>query len=119
MTLFLMGMPGKFFPAVETFWEWLSPDKIIHVFIFSVQTYLVLFAVSLQYLSGRNRFINMLVILAIIFAFAALTEILQKYVFIGRDGNLFDFIANVAGIVVGLLAYNLLVKKKESYTKTD
>ena len=119
MTLFLIGTPGKYFPEVKTFWEWLSPDKIIHVFIFSVQTYLVLFAVRLQYLSGTNRFFNMLVILGIIFVFAALTEILQKYVFFGRDGNVLDFIADVVGIAVGLLAYNLLVKKKETYSKTD
>ncbi len=56
----------------------------------------------------------MLVILSIIFAFALLTEILQKYVFIGRDGNVLDFVADGVGVVVGLLAYKLLVKKKES-----
>ncbi len=114
MILFLTGLPGTYFPNVETFWEWLSPDKIVHVFIFGVQTFLVLFAFRLQYLSGTNRFIYKSTLVSITIVFALLTEILQVYVFVGRDGNAYDFVANVIGVVVGLLAYNLLYNKKET-----
>ena len=50
MILFLTGMPGTYFPKVATFWEWLSPDKLIHIFIFGVQSFLVLTAFRVQYL---------------------------------------------------------------------
>ncbi|HJN06607.1 MAG TPA: VanZ family protein [Bacteroidales bacterium] len=114
MILFLTGMPGTYFPKVATFWEWLSPDKLIHIFIFGVQSFLVLTAFRVQYLLSSSRLVYTSIIVSVTILFALLTEILQVYVFIGRDGNIYDFIADVAGIMVGLLAYNLLHKKKES-----
>ena len=114
LILLLTGVPGSYFPKVTSFWEWLSPDKAVHVFIFGVQTFLLLRAFHEQYLSSKNRFIYRSAILSVTILFALLTEVLQAYVFIGRNGNVYDFIADVVGVGVGLLAYILLFKKKKA-----
>lgn len=112
--LVLTGVPGGYFPKVVSFWDWLSPDKAIHVFIFGIQAFLVLFAFNKQYLSSNIRLIYITVILLVVTVFALLTEVLQAYVFIGRNGNVYDFIADVIGVGVGLLAYLLLLNKKKA-----
>ncbi len=103
--LVLTGVPGGYFPEVVSFWEWLSPDKVIHIFIFGVQMVLLLFAFNKQYLAGKNRLTYSTVLTSIVILFALSTEVLQAYVFIGRNGNVYDFIADVVGVGAGLLAY--------------
>lgn len=110
--MLLTGLPGTYFPEVTSFWEWLTPDKAIHIFIFGVQAFLLLFAFGEQYSLVRNRLVySSLLIITILFAL--LTEVLQAYVFIGRDGNVYDFIADVVGVGVGFVAYILYFKKKK------
>ena len=110
--MLLTGLPGTYFPEVTSFWEWLTPDKAIHIFIFGVQAFLLLFAFGEQYSLVRNRLVyGSLLLITILFAL--LTEVLQAYVFIGRDGNVYDFIADVIGVAVGFVAYILYFKKKK------
>lgn len=109
--MLLTGLPGNYFPDVVSFWEWLSPDKVVHLVIFGIQAFLMLIAQK-QYLSRKSRFRITTAIIIVSIAFAALTEILQTYLFIRRCGSVYDFLADVVGVFVGLLAYNLLVKKK-------
>ncbi len=112
--LFLTGAPGSYFPTVISFWDWISPDKIVHIVIFGIQTILVLYAIRWQYLSKSKRLVCTVVILVIVTLFALLTEVLQKYVFIGRHGNVYDFIADFVGVVIGIVAYYLFkIKKKK------
>ncbi len=115
--LLLTGLPGTYFPQIQSFWDWLSPDKVVHVFIFTVQMFLVLIAYRTQYLSGNTRLINTLLIILLVTVYALLTEVLQAYVFIGRDGNLYDFLADFVGILIGLLVFNLYKKKNLSKNK--
>ena len=110
--LLLTGLPGTYFPTVISFWDWLSPDKLVHVFIFFVQTFLILVAFRTQYLLGNRRLVYTWLLISIITVFALLTEVLQAYVFVGRDGNVYDFIADFVGVLVGYLAYNLFFNKK-------
>jgi len=114
LILVLTGLPGAYFPEVKTFWDWLSPDKSVHIFIFAVQTFLLLIPFDEQYLAGRNRFLYRIALLSVVILFALLTEVLQTYVFIGRYGNVYDFIANIIGVGLGLLAYILFNKKKKT-----
>lgn len=118
LTMLLMGLPGTYFPEVTTFWEWLTIDKIVHVFIFGIQALLLLFAFDEQYFSGKYRLVFIWLILLVTTLFALSTEVMQVYVFKGRDGNLYDFIADVVGVLTGLLAYilhNNYKKKKVNY----
>ncbi len=117
--LLLTGLPGTYFPTVISFWDWLSPDKVVHIFIFLVQTFLILVAFRTQYLLGSRRLVYTWLLISIITVFALLTEVLQAYVFIGRDGNTYDFIADFIGVLVGYLAYNLYFKKKFNNSKIN
>lgn len=110
--LILVGFPGEYIPKVTTFWDWLSPDKFVHTIIFGVQAYLLLYGFNVQSMAGKTRGRYMIALFIISVSFAALTEILQIYVFIGRFGNLFDFLADVSGVIVGFVAYYLLNIKK-------
>jgi len=112
IVLLLTGLPGTYFPTVITFWDWLSPDKVVHIFIFMVQTFLLLMAFNKQYLEGETRLVSIWLILIGATVFALLTEVLQAYVFIGRNGNTYDFLADFVGVLVGLLVFNLYKKKK-------
>ncbi len=112
--IILVGVPGTYFPNVKTFWEWLSPDKLVHVFIFGVQSFLILYALDKQYKSLRQRLVYNITIITATSLFALVTEVLQKYLFIGRDGNIFDFIADVIGVFVGFVAYYLFNYKKKN-----
>jgi len=117
--MLLTGLPGTYFPTIVTFWDWLSPDKVVHIIIFMVQTFLVLIAFNKQYLLGSTRLVSTWLILFVITVFALLTEVLQTYVFIGRNGNVYDFIADFAGVLVGLLVFNLYKKKKFAKRKIN
>jgi len=117
--LLLTGLPGTYFPTVISFWDWLSPDKVVHIFIFLVQTFLILVAFRTQYLLGNRRLVYTWLLISIVTVFAFLTEVLQSYVFIGRDGNAYDFIADFIGVLVGYLAYNLYFKKKFNNSKIN
>lgn len=112
LILILVGFPGEYIPKVTSFWDWLSPDKFVHTIIFGVQAYLLLHGFNVKFITGKRRSNLMLVLFVISVAFAALTELLQIYVFVGRFGNLFDFLADVSGVILGFVAYYLLNIKK-------
>jgi len=109
--LLLTGLPGTYFPTITSFWDWLSPDKVVHVIIFATQSFLVFWAYGKQYLHGSNRLVYTWLILLFITIFAMLTEVLQAYVFVGRNGNVYDFIADSAGVLAGLWIFRLYNKK--------
>lgn len=59
----------------------------------------------------KNKNILLLSALIISILFGGLTELLQKYVFIGRYGSVFDFFADAIGCVIGVLLFKILLKK--------
>lgn len=111
--LILTGVPGNYFPTVVSFWDWLAPDKIVHIFIFGIQAFLLFHAFRVQFLPPKQRSVYVLVIVVLTTLFSLLTEVLQTYVFIGRHGNVYDFIADTVGVLFGFMAYYLLTFKKK------
>lgn len=117
IVLFLTGFPGSYIPRVSGFWDWLSPDKIVHVLIFGTLCFLIFYGLREQYFKSKKRYVYALAVLFITFLYGMATEILQRYVFIGRDGNLYDFLADAAGGILGFLAFILLFNKKKRQPK--
>jgi len=109
--LALTGFPGNYFPSVTSFWYWLGPDKIVHLFIFGILTYLLLrgFHKQSRFRNLQSHYIIYALIIGIIFG--ALTEVMQRYIFIGRNANVYDFLANLSGCIIGLIAYYLINRK--------
>jgi len=110
--LLLTGLPGSDFPKITTFWGWLEPDKVVHLFIFGGLTFLILFGFRVQYFSSSKRYLFGLIAVIATAVYGLITEVLQFYVFIGRSGNRFDFFADTIGAIGGWLLFVYLFRKK-------
>ncbi len=110
--LILTGFPGDYFPEIIDFWEWIGPDKLVHLAIFGILTFLIFFNLRAEYLVSKKRSLFVLTILGVTLAYGLLTEVLQATVFVGRDGNVFDFYANSTGALLGWLVFSLVIRKK-------
>lgn len=114
-------MPGNFVPKTISFLDWASPDKVVHFILFGGQTFLILYAYRDKLQDRRNQLKLAIIAITVGVAYGLITEILQAYVFIGRDGNVFDFIADLLGALLGFLAFYLLYIKKtnRNYVNKD
>ena len=110
--LILSGVPGNMIPNVGSFWNWLRPDKIVHIFLYGVFFYLLLKSTANQLGTAFLKIKQVVILLTVGIMFAALTEILQAKIFINRDGSVYDFIANMIGCLAGLIIYLGISKKK-------
>jgi hypothetical protein len=98
--LVLCGFPGDKIPELS-FLEWLKPDKIVHLIIFAIQSFLLIRGLQLQ-----NNFLwfkkNATVIsLVVTIAYGAFMELLQELIFINRNGDFRDALANAIGAFIG------------------
>lgn len=104
-------LPGNYFPKVSGLWSLFSADKLIHICLFAGLSYLLLSGLEKQYFKYNRRYLNVVVAVFSIVV-AAITELLQWQLPIKRDGNLYDFIANFAGIITGFLLFTFPDIKK-------
>jgi len=100
----LCGIPGKDIPEL-TFLQWLKPDKIVHLLIFGILCYLLLTAFHSEYASLALRSHAVLWAILLTIGYGALTEILQTTVFIQRNGDVRDALANSIGAFAGWYVY--------------
>lgn len=115
----IMGLPGNYFPKVVSFWDWLGPDKVIHLIVFGMLSYSMLWGYRKKILSHDVRYIkkSFLLTLLLSVSYGALTELMQKYVFINRFGSIYDFIADAMGCVLGVITFFYYYKKKVKKNK--
>lgn len=100
--LVLVGIPGNQVPKVSDWMDVFQPDKIIHVFIFAPFSWLWS-KYFMLITNSKNKGIIISAVFGILYAIS--TEIMQFYVFIGRNGNLADAIADIVGVLVGLIVF--------------
>lgn len=112
--MILCGLPGSYFPKIRTFWEWLGPDKIMHCVMFACFAFSVIIGYRKEYCeNGRAYRVKLqLVTLLIAMSYGALTEVFQRYVFRGRCGSVYDFLADVIGCVLGIFIFKIIFRKK-------
>jgi len=110
----LMGIPGNVFPTVVNFWDWLGPDKLVHLFLFSLLSFLFLWGYREKLLTSKESYKRKMFFLSLLLSllYGALTEFLQCYLFINRYGSFFDFIADAIGCILGLFVFVIYLKKK-------
>ncbi len=108
LILLLVGLPGDVFPEIKSFWDWLSPDKVVHLFIFGTLSFLILYGFKND-LSGdeKNKYFSIAVIVTSLYGI--LTEVLQFYVFVGRSGNVFDALADIIGAIFGVILFSPII----------
>ena len=111
MIFILSAVPGNYFPQVQTLSDWLKPDKIVHFFLYAVFSYLVLLGFIKRKQSLNHK--TILLVLLLIIIWGGLLEIMQHYIFIRRNGNIYDFLANSLGCVMSYVLI-LYVERKKS-----
>jgi VanZ family protein len=110
LILILCGIPGKDIPHIS-FLELLSFDKLVHAGIFFVLVLLAIRGFLLQstitFLQANAR------VLAVVFCivYGGLLEIMQGTLFQERSADVFDFIANSIGVLLGLGLYRITENK--------
>lgn len=115
----LSALPGNAFPRVVRFWDWFQPDKIVHIVFYGLFSFLILYGFTRQYNLQKNRYTFLIITFLIGTVFGLMLEVMQHYVFTGRNGNIYDFIANVLGTLIGISIFWFLLRKKYIKHKTD
>lgn len=107
--LALCGMPGRDIPHIS-FLEILAFDKWVHAGIFFVLSVLMIRGLSLQFGDwAKNRVVIFTLIFAV--AYGGSLELMQQAVFEERSADLYDFIANTFGAVLGVVLYRKLASR--------
>jgi VanZ family protein len=98
--ILLTILPGKVFPRIPVFLDLFQPDKLIHLFIFSVYVYLQIrgFVMQTDFPTLRKNAVFMTMLISLFLA--AGTELVQAYFVQMRNGSIYDFMANAAGCLV-------------------
>ena len=112
--LFILGLcalPGTAIPELS-FLDWLKPDKIVHLVLFGVQSYLLIKAFLAQtanpFLKTRARLVS--VTLSCIYG--VVVELIQEYFIPTRRGDVFDSLADGLGAFMGLWFFNYWNKRR-------
>lgn len=104
-------VPGNYIPKVSSFLDWLSPDKLAHLFLFGIYTLLLCVGFSRQLKSSLISRYPMIISFGTGMVFAFFTEMMQAYVVPGRNGNVYDFLADTLGCFLGLIIWKIIMKK--------
>jgi VanZ family protein len=108
--LILCGIPGSDIPSISVL-EILNFDKFVHASIF-----FILIILTYRGFLKQNKIIilqnnSKIFSISICIAYGGLTEILQGIVFVERSADLFDFIANSFGCILGVIFYSIIENK--------
>ncbi len=114
LILVLCGIPGRDIPHIS-FLELLSFDKFVHAGIFFVLIVLTIRGFLLQTTFENIRKSSRVISLLICVTYGGFLELMQSAVFEERSADIYDFVANSFGCLVGLFLYhwtekNILIK---------
>ena len=106
----LMLTPGNYIPKISSFLDWLGPDKLVHLFLFGTYTYLWSEGFHKQLKSRLLQGYPLLFSFIFGMIFATFTELMQAHIISGRNGNVYDFLANALGCALGILVWKIIKK---------
>lgn len=107
--IILSSVPGSYFPKIQSFSDWLSPDKIVHILLYFVFCFLLQKGILKHYHHYKKPLLLGMIFVVI---FGGVIELMQHYLFIGRNGNIFDFLANLFGCMLSYLLILYIGRKK-------
>jgi len=91
-------------------------DKVVHFGMFGMLTLLFFFETERQGFYQKN---TLLIFLGASLLFGAFSELVQAFLIEGRHGSFADLISDCAGILAGLGAYFLILKKYSLFGLRD
>jgi VanZ family protein len=108
--LVLCGLPGSAIPEL-TFLDWLKPDKIVHLVLFGVLSFLLIKGMTGNEFKSLWTSYPKPVSIILSSIYGVVIEFLQEYFFVGRHGDVYDAIADSVGAFMGLWFYNYWIKR--------
>ena len=99
-------LPTSDFPDVPFF---SGEDKYIHICMYLGLGFLACWSLDFR---GKERMPSLIILLAGVFMWGVMMEVLQRLMSNGRGMELLDMLANLAGAIVGLIFYKLLERKR-------
>jgi VanZ family protein len=103
-------LPGSVFPKLPTYLDLLKPDKIVHVVMFGIFTFLMIVGFRKDgnpMLLLKNP-VAMAILSALLFGIAM--ELVQNYFIPNRIGDVYDWIADLVGSLAGWGLWSLYQK---------
>jgi VanZ family protein len=85
-----------------------NSDKLIHLILFVILGYMLIFETWAKKFSITNKQILVLALIAI--GFGAFTELVQEYFAYERTGSIYDLMADCTGIVLSYVIYFIFRK---------
>ena len=107
LILILCAIPGHDIPYVS-FLELLNFDKLVHASLFFVLAFLLIRGFQLQHTFALLHKFPGLMATVLCILYGAVLEILQGLLFIERSADIYDFIANAFGSIMGFALFNKL-----------
>lgn len=83
-------------------------DKVFHFIMFLPYPFIGWLTYRYSRHLGKYKEFALSLTVVIGFIFAVFTELVQKYLLTGRDGDILDFVADVSGIVVGSIIVHFI-----------
>ena len=105
MILVVCLLPGSALPSPEI--NWVSFDKFVHLVMYVSLAWTMFYGFSMQseYVISRGKALVFTFIIASLYG--ALIELLQFAITPDRAAELWDFVADVVGVMLGLLTYRI------------
>ena len=101
--LVFSGVPGNSI-KLPPIW---NADKILHLIVYMVLS--VLLVIGFFFSKKSKSFLNIIFLtISLSTIYGGVIELLQHYFFIGRYGDVLDFVANTIGAVIGALSVYLI-----------
>lgn len=85
-------------------------DKIIHLFLYALWTFLMYYESHKSYFKSSRYTIYALILIPI--TFGGIIEILQKTLFPPRTAEWYDWLADAVGVIIGYLFAKFYFKNK-------
>lgn len=116
VVLGLYAVPGQDLEAMS-FWQALSLDKLAHLVVFAILT--LAMAVGFrkqQKFQGLNeRAFLYAILLGVIYG--GVLELIQGATFEDRHTDVYDFVANAFGAILGIVIFRIIYGRKLSQTR--
>lgn len=111
--LLLTGLPGSFLPHVKPV---IGIDKVVHLLMYAVFTYATLWGYREPFMNnGKNyRRKAFWITLSLGIVYGALTEVMQEFLVPGRNGNMYDWLADVIGSIFGAIIAVFLLRDRNN-----
>lgn len=108
--LLLSSIPAKDLPEL-TFWDLIKSDKLGHIIMYGVLAFQLMRSLVRQYSSWRMRYNATTIALIISVMYGGLIEVYQHYLIADRFGDWIDFLANIIGTFLGVVAFRFIFKE--------